>query len=197
MPQLILASTSIYRAQILKKLHIPFITMAPNIDEAAIDGEAATQLVARLAQQKAQAVSTEVEQGLVIGSDQVACLQQHILGKPGNIDNARQQLSQCAGKTVRFYTGLCVQNAATAESYVHVEPFDVHFRPLSLAQINYYLEIEQPFDCAGSFKSEGLGITLFRALEGRDPNALVGLPLIALIDLLAKHQVEVLQQAQP
>ena len=125
----------------------------------------------------------------MIGSDQVACVGDEILGKPGNRENAIAQLSAASGKAVTFYTGLCLYNAANDQIQVAVEPFVVHFRVLGSAQIERYIDREQPFNCAGSFKSEGFGITLFAALEGRDPNALVGLPLIRLVEMLDRQGV--------
>lgn len=188
MPEkVILASTSRYRASLLSKLGFPFEMQAPDVDETAHSGESGADLVLRLAIAKARAVAERHDHGLVIGSDQVCVCDDRILGKPGNFDNALAQLKAAQGKSVIFYTGLCVINAATGEQHAMVEPFSVHFRALDDAALTRYLHAEEPYDCAGSFKSEGMGIALFRALEGRDPNALIGLPLIALIELLARH----------
>lgn len=184
--QLILASTSTYRQSLLAKLGLSFTCCAPNVDEQAHQGEAASDLVLRLAKEKALSVAKQYPDALVVGSDQVACLDGQILGKPGTIQNARQQLSLCSGRTVRFYTGLAVVNLADQQNVNIVETFDVVFRKLSGSQIQHYIEKEQPLDCAGSFKSEGLGICLFEALHGRDPNTLVGLPLIALNQILCE-----------
>lgn len=182
--RLILGSTSPFRKELLARLGISFDTAAPDIDESRQNNEAPDQLVKRLAFEKAQAVAQDFPGALVIGSDQVACIEDHILGKPGNRANAIAQLQKASGKTVVFYTGLCLFNAATGEAQTLVEPFKVHFRKLAAAQIERYVDREQPFNCAGSFKSEGLGISLFERLEGDDPSALIGLPLIRLITML-------------
>ncbi len=182
---LILASTSRYRQSLLHKLALPFTTAAPEIDESALPGESAEQLVARLAQAKAHAVAPYHDQGWVIGSDQVCVINKQILGKPGTMEAAYKQLRQASGQAITFYTGLCLLDIATGNQQLMIEPFQVHFRQLSDEMIENYLQLERPLDCAGSFKSEGLGITLFTRLEGRDPNSLIGLPLIALIDMFA------------
>jgi MAF protein len=184
MQALVLGSTSPFRKALLDKLGIPFITDTPNTDETRRPGETPDRLVRRLAEDKARDVASRFPDALVIGSDQVACVGDEILGKPGNRENAIAQLSAASGKAVTFYTGLCLYNAANDQIQVAVEPFVVHFRVLGSAQIERYIDREQPFNCAGSFKSEGFGITLFAALEGRDPNALVGLPLIRLVSWL-------------
>jgi len=181
---LVLASTSPYRRELLQRLYLSFDTAAPDIDETRLDGESPQQLVERLARAKAEAVALQHPQALIIGSDQVACIDEQILGKPGNRENAIAQLQMASGKTVTFYTGLCLLNAARGAAQTRCEPFKVHFRPLDRAQIERYVDREQPFGCAGSFKSEGLGISLFTRLEGDDPNALIGLPLIRLIAML-------------
>jgi MAF protein len=188
---LLLASSSRYRRDLLERLQLPFIWASPDIDESIRPGEPAAMLVARLAETKARALAATHPGHLIIGSDQVACLDGAILGKPGDLTNARRQLRAASGRAVRFLTGLCLLNSDSGRCQVMVEPFDVIFRPLSDEQIDRYLQREQPFDCAGSFKSEGLGIALFEALHGRDPNALIGLPLIALIDLLRAEGIEV------
>lgn len=187
--QLVLASTSPFRKTLLAKLWLPFETAEPAIDESRQPGENPERLVRRLAEQKAQAVSERFSNALVIGSDQVACLGDEILGKPGNMDRAMQQLGGMAGKTVTFYTGLCLLNARNGNTQVTCELYRVHFRPLTREQIERYLKRERPFNCAGSFKSEGLGITLFRKLEGDDPNTLIGLPLIRLVDMLGREGI--------
>ena len=183
---LILASTSPYRRQQLATLGIPFVCQAPHCDETPLLGEDAATLVQRLAWQKAQSVSKHHDhtQAWVIGSDQVAMVDNTILGKPGNTNNAIKQLQQCAGRCVTFYTGLAVVHADSGFSHIEVVPYRVYFRDLSLPEIERYVEKEQPLQCAGSFKSEGLGISLFKHLEGEDPNALIGLPLIALCRIL-------------
>ncbi|MFM5199015.1 nucleoside triphosphate pyrophosphatase [Aeromonas caviae] len=186
-PSLILASTSSYRKTLLEKLGQPFHCVAPQVDETARHGETAEALVSRLAFAKASAVAADRDQGLIIGSDQVCVCDGQILGKPGTAEKAVEQLLQAQGKRVIFYTGLCVINAANGHAEQLVEPFTVHFRSLDEAAIRRYVEVERPLDCAGSFKCEGMGIVLFKALEGRDPNTLVGLPLIGLVDLLGRH----------
>ncbi|MFQ3198447.1 MAG: septum formation protein [Paraglaciecola sp.] len=188
--KLILASTSVYRQTILQKLLIPFVLASPEVDETPLAAESPHDLVARLALAKAKNVAT-THNGLIIGSDQVACFNGTILGKPGNFDNAVQQLTFLAGKTVTFYTGLCVYESASKKYENIVELFNVTFKPLNHAQIVTYVNAEQPYDCAGSFKCEGLGICLFTKLDGRDPNTLIGLPLIGLIELLEKFEVDV------
>jgi len=160
---------------------------APEVDERPLPGETPVQLVARLAEAKARAVGTRHPGALVIGSDQVACIDDDILGKPGNRENAIAQLMAARGRAVRFHTGLSLLDTDSGEADTAVEPFTVHFRDLSAAQIERYVDREQPFNCAGSFKSEGLGIALFSRLDGRDPNALIGLPLILLVEMLDRR----------
>lgn len=189
---LILASTSPFRRQLLEKLHLPFTTFKPDIDEQRLEHETAPELVLRLAIAKAKATGSAFSSGLVIGSDQVCIIDEEILGKPGSHENAVKQLQSASGHVVKFLTGLCLYNIQTDHHQVHVEPFDVHFRQLSDQQIESYLKAEQPYNCAGSFKSEGLGITLFEKMSGDDPNALVGLPLIQLVRMLANEGIDVL-----
>ncbi|MGL6124817.1 MAG: Maf family protein [Shewanella sp.] len=190
MPQnLILASTSRYRKALLEKLGLPFESAAPEVEERPLVGESAQALVSRLAYAKAAAVAQHHDHGLIIGSDQVCVCDGQILGKPGSVDNAVAQLMAAQGRSVTFYTGLCVLDAATGNAQQLIEPFTVHFRTLDEAAIRRYVEAELPLDCAGSFKCEGMGIVLFKELEGRDPNALIGLPLIGLIELLARHGI--------
>ena len=190
--RLVLASTSPYRKALLEKLHLQFDIAAPATDESALPGESPEQLVARLAQAKAKAVATHYPNALIIGSDQVAVLDGKIVGKPGNHDNAVNQLSRASGKRVTFLTGLCLYNATSQRAQVEVVPFSVIFRQLTASQIEHYLQREQPYNCAGSFKSEGLGIALFERLEGDDPNTLIGLPLIRLIHMLENEGYPVL-----
>lgn len=190
--QLILASSSPYRKELLHRLGLPFITITPQADETPLPGESPEALVARLASAKAHAVAHQHPDALIIGSDQVAVLENQILGKPGNHDNAAAQLGNASGKRVEFLTGLCLLNGATRRMQVNVIPFAVVFRVLSAAQIDNYLRREQPYNCAGSFKSEGLGIALFDKLEGEDPTALVGLPLISLVQMLEHEGVRVI-----
>lgn len=192
MQPLILGSSSPYRCELLAKLKLPFTTASPNIDESPLIGESPAQLVVRLAENKARKVAESNLSALVIGSDQVAVLDGDILGKPGTADKAIAQLQAASGKTVTFLTGLALYNAANQQMQSIVEPFEVVFRNLSEQQIRRYIDLEQPLDCAGSFKSEGLGISLFSELRGSDPNSLIGLPLIRLTDMLAAQGVEVL-----
>lgn len=182
--QLVLASTSPYRRELLARLGLPFIAVAPQVDETRQLGEAPAALVARLAEAKARAVALAHPAALIIGSDQVAVLDDAVLGKPGDRETAMSQLERAAGRCVLFQTGLCLLDGRSGRVQTVVEPFRVHFRPLTRQQIAGYLDREQPYDCAGSFKSEGLGIALFARLEGADPNALIGLPLMRLIAFL-------------
>ncbi|MGL4356037.1 MAG: Maf family protein [Aeromonas popoffii] len=185
--QLILASTSRYRKALLEKLGLPFECAAPEVDESPLPGESAEALVVRLAHAKANAIADRFDQGLIIGSDQVCVCDGQTLGKPGTVEKAVAQLMAAQGRSVTFYTGLCVLDAASGRTEQLVEPFTVHFRTLDEAALRRYVEAELPLDCAGSFKCEGMGIVLFKGLEGRDPNALIGLPLIGLIELLERH----------
>jgi len=190
--QLVLASTSPFRKQLLEKLHLQFITDKPNVDETPIAGETAVELVERLAIAKAQALSPAYENALLIGSDQVCVNDGKILGKPGDFKHAFSQLKAASGKRITFYTGLALVNNQTGNVQSLVEPFAVQFRELTDAMIKNYLNKEQPFNCAGSFKSEGYGIALFDAFEGKDPNSLIGLPLISLINMLENEGFQVL-----
>ncbi|MGD8546445.1 MAG: nucleoside triphosphate pyrophosphatase [Thiohalophilus sp.] len=190
--QLVLASTSPFRKAILEKLGIPFETASPSVDETPLPDETAAGLVQRLSEAKARAVATQFPDALIIGSDQVAVIDDQILGKPGTHDKAIEQLRNASGKTVTFLTGLCLYNSASGQSQSEVIPFRVHFRNLNESQIENYLRREQPYNCAGSFKSEGLGIALFEKLEGDDPNTLIGLPLINLIRMLEKEGSQVI-----
>ena len=187
MPELILASTSPYRKQLLEKLGLPFECAAPEVDEFPLPGETPRSLVLRLAQAKAQALAARFPDHLIIGSDQVCLLDGEITGKPHTEENARLQLKKASGNVVTFYTGLALYNSANGQLQTECEPFDVHFRHLSEQEINAYIRKENPLNCAGSFKSEGLGIALFDRLEGRDPNTLIGLPLIALCKMLRRE----------
>lgn len=192
--KLVLASTSPFRKTLLEKLNVSFDCAKPDIDETAMDNESPLMLVERLAIEKAQAVACDYPNSLIIGSDQVALCDNIILGKPHNFKNAVKQLTQFNEKNVTFYTGLCVLDSATGKYYSLVEPFSVVFKNNSLTHIENYLHAEQPYSCAGSFKSEGLGICLFEKLQGDDPNTLIGLPLIKLVGLLLKHNFDVLAQ---
>ncbi|TBL84000.1 Maf family protein [Hafnia alvei] len=196
MSPLILASTSPYRRALLEKLGVEFICAAPDTDETPKDGESATDLVQRLAQEKAHSLSEKFPNHFIIGSDQVCVIDGEIVGKPGSIENAHQQLRAASGKVITFYTGLCVLNSHTMQKEIICEPFHVHFRRLTDDEINAYIKLEMPLYCAGSFMCEGAGILLFSQLEGRDPNALVGLPLIALNEILLKFGYNALLEGQ-
>lgn len=189
---LVLASTSIYRSELLSTLQIPFQTAAPDVDETPLPGESAEQTSWRLAQVKAQVVAKRFPDALIIGSDQVALLDGQQIGKPLNHDNAVRQLTTMRGKTVTFYTALSLLNAATGDIQTDVAITKVGFRNLSDDAIERYLKKEQPYHCAGSAKSEGLGIALISRIQGDDPNALIGLPLILLVCMLEKQGVRVL-----
>ena len=189
---IILASTSPFRRSILQKLAIDFTIKAPNVDETALPGEAPTELVKRLAELKAQAIAVNHQNALVIGSDQVAVFNSEILGKPHTHENAIKQLTAFSGQQVTFLTGLSLVNSQTGNVQTIVDEFSVYFRTLTYKQINKYLLAETPYNCEGSFKSEGMGICLFDKLEGDDPNTLIGLPLIRLVALLGNEGVDVL-----
>lgn len=190
--QLVLASTSIYRSELLARLNIPFQTAAPEVDETPIAGESAKQTSWRLSREKAQAVASQYPEALIIGSDQVALLGEQQLGKPLSHDNAVRQLRSMRGQTVTFYTALTLFNARTGNMQTEVAINSVTYRELTDAQIENYLHKEKPYHCAGSAKSEGLGIALISRMEGDDPNALVGLPLILLVNMLLKQDVSIL-----
>lgn len=193
MKKLVLGSTSPFRKSLLEKFNVPFETAKPDIDETPLPDETPIELVERLAIEKAKAVTAEYTDALIIGSDQVAMHQGDILGKPHTRENAIAQLTRFSGNKVTFYTGLCVHDGVTNKSYSLVEPFDVYFRTLTTAEIEAYVDAEKPLKCAGSFKSEGLGITLFEKLVGDDPNSLIGLPLIKLHALLKQAGLDVLE----
>ena len=195
MPRLILASTSPYRRELLGRLRLPFETLSPGVDEAPQPGEAPADLVLRLAREKADAVAARIPDAIVIGADQVAVLDGVALSKPGTHDNAVAQLRAMRGRRVTFLTAVAVSRGATGESGVRLVPTDVHFREFDDATIDAYLRAEQPYDCAGSAKIEALGIALVRRLDGTDPTALIGLPLIALVDLLAEFGLSPLAPA--
>jgi len=184
LPPIVLASSSSYRRELLARLQLPFTCHSPEIDETPLSNETPQALVQRLALRKAHALAEKYPAHIIIGSDQVAVLDQQIIGKPLHAKGATQQLSAASGRSVVFLTGLAVLNTRTGMQQVDLVPFTVHFRTLSLDQIQRYIALEQPFDCAGSFKSEGLGVSLFCATEGADATSLVGLPLIRLCDML-------------
>jgi septum formation protein len=177
---LILASTSAYRRNLLERLRTPFVTERPDVDESARAGESPVSLAIRLAEAKARVVAARRPTDWVIGSDQVADLDGHTLGKPGGFARAVEQLSACSGRVVTFHTAVCLRHEASDRMRQFADITRVRFRMLDATEIERYLQAEQPWDCAGSFQSEGLGIALFEAIETQDPTALVGLPLIAL-----------------
>lgn len=182
MTDLVLASSSPYRKRLLERLRMPFICCSPDIDETPRSGEAADALAARLSKQKAQAIAAQYPLARVIGSDQVASLNGRILGKPDNFERARDQLLACSGQQLHFHTGVCL--AHQNQLQCAVVPVSVDFRTLSQSDIEHYLHLDQPYDCAGSFKWEALGVNLFERLSGDDPTALEGLPLIRLCSFL-------------
>jgi MAF protein len=188
--QIVLASTSPFRKALLERLGIDFHTASPDIDESRLPDETPEALVTRLARQKARAAAVDFPNALIIGSDQVACIDQDILGKPGSRSRAIEQLQQASGREVTFYTGLSLLNVKEERTQTVCEPFRVQFRNLTQTQIERYLDREEPYNCAGSFKSEGLGIVLFERLSGDDPNSLIGLPLIRLVSMLANEQIQ-------
>jgi len=183
-PALVLASSSPWRRELLQRLGLYFDCASPNIDESP-GGEAPQELALRLARQKTEALAEQYPQHWIIGSDQVVCLANgELLGKPGTHSNAVNQLTRSSGQQVTFYTSLFLLDSSNGDHQQHCEPFSVQFRSLSQAEIEAYLHREQPYQCAGAFMMEGLGITLFESLQGQDPNALIGLPLIALNRML-------------
>ncbi len=190
--QIILASTSKYRRELLARLGLPFEVVAPVVNEIPLPRETPQDTVRRLAEAKAHAVAARFPQAIVIGSDQVAVLEGTTLGKPGNHANAVRQLKAMRAKEVVFHTALCLCNAASGQAETRVVPYYVRFRDYSETQIENYLRREQPYDCAGSARCEGLGIALIAEMRGDDPNALIGLPLIALTEMLAAQGVSVL-----
>lgn len=189
---ILLASTSPYRRALFERLQVKFQCIAPCVAEDSVAGEAPADMAARLARSKAQAVANLHPHSLVVGSDQVAAIDDEVFGKPGNFEVAKEQLLASSGREVRFYTAVTLICLDRGLERFHVEPFSVHFRTLSANQIVNYLQREQPYDCAGSFKVEGLGIALFEKLVGNDPTSLEGLPLIKLNELLAEAGVDVL-----
>lgn len=189
---LILASSSIYRRELLARLQLPFLCLSPEIDETPLEHERPDVTALRLAQAKAKKVALQEPNALIIGCDQVAVLDGLQLGKPMNHANASKQLQTMRGREVVFHSALCLYNAKTQTMQATVVPYTVQFRKLSDTQIESYLNKEQPYHCAGSAKSEGLGIAIIEKMHGDDPNALIGLPLIALVNMLANEKVSVL-----
>ena len=190
MTPLVLASTSRYRQMLLERLSIPFSSAAPHVDESALPGELADDLVSRLARAKANAVGRRYPNSIVIGSDQLAVCDRQILGKPGSAERCAAQLRAVSGRRVEFKTAVYVVDTHTASNEAYVDVTTVHFRQLSEEEIQRYVAKEQPFDCAGGFKVEGLGITLFESIEARDPTALIGLPLIWLSGALRRFGIQ-------
>ena len=189
---LILASSSIYRQQLLQRLRLPFTAVSPDIDETPRPAEHAADTALRLAEQKARALAGRFPDALIIGSDQVAILNGEAISKPGNHANAVQQLTAASGRSVYFHTALCLLNSGNAEVQTKIASNEVKFRRLTAEQIERYLLAETPYDCAGSAKCEGLGIALIESIRGDDPNALIGLPLIELTSMLMRAGVSVL-----
>lgn len=195
MSNLILASSSSYRKSLLQRLNIAFSCSSPDIDESALAGEPATALAERLALVKAQTIASMFPNTVVIGADQVAELNGTILGKPGNHQQAVKQLTAQAGQRVLFHSGLAivrVQADGEVQQHSSINTTEVTFRSLTQAQIETYLAVEQPYDCAGSFKAEGLGISLFTAINSKDPTSLIGLSLIDLCSMLERFSIEIL-----
>lgn len=188
---LLLASSSVYRRELLSRLQLPFVCSSPDIDERHRAGEPAIELVKRLAKEKALALTGSHPEHLIIGSDQVAVLGERILGKPHTFANACEQLLAASGARVTFLTGLALLNGQTGALQVDCVPFTVTMRTLDRARIERYLLAEQPYDCAGSFKAEGLGVSLFQSTEGPDATSLIGLPLIRLVDMLLAEGVQI------
>ena len=191
MKSLVLGSSSPYRKELLNKLGLPFETCSPDIDETPLPNETPDELVLRLALSKAKAVAELHPNSLIISSDQVSVLNGIINGKPKSKERAFAQLKASSGNVISFHTSLCLYDATDKTYQLESEPYCVHFRTLSDQAIHRYIEKEKPLNCAGSFKSEGLGIALFEKLEGRDPNTLIGLPLILLIQMLNKKAIDI------
>lgn len=188
---IILASTSPYRRALLERLHLDFSCHRPDVDESPKAGETSGELVKRLACDKARHAAGSYPDAIIIGSDQVAVLDSEILNKPGTHQGARMQLERLSGRNVMFQTGLCVLNSATGAMHIDIIPCLVEFRNLEAAEIERYLAVEQPYDCAGSFMSEGMGIALLAGIRGDDPTALIGLPLIRLCEMLRQEGVAI------
>lgn len=191
--KLILGSTSPFRKELLERLQIDFNCISPDVDETHLEGESIEDMVMRLSELKATAVAEKIkgQDALIIGSDQSAVLNGKPLNKPGNFENAVKQLTEASGQRIVFQTGLCLFNTQTGKKQTICEPYTVVFKKLSAQTIKRYLEKEEPYNCAGSFKSEGLGIALFEKFEGEDPNSLIGLPLIKLVGMLENEGLEV------
>lgn len=189
--RIILASSSPFRQQLLARLQLDFECLSPDVDESTLPGESAVSYVRRLAESKADKIARQFPAAVVIGSDQCALLDGRILGKPGNHAAALQQLRDAQGNTVVFHTAVCVLRLDRDFRAVEEVPFEVEFRQLDDRQLEHYLQVEQPYQCAGSFKSEGYGACLFRSMRGDDPSALIGLPLLRLTEMLEAAGVAV------
>lgn len=190
-PRIVLASSSPYRRALLARLNLEFETDSPDVDESPLEGEAPQDRAVRLAETKARAVASRHPGTVVIGSDQVAALGTVHLGKPGDRSRAIAQLSECSGRTVLFHTGVCVITADAGFVSTALDTTRVDYRELARETIERYVDLEQPFDCAGSAKAEGLGISLVRAIHSTDPTGIIGLPLITLVEMLARHRIEI------
>jgi len=190
--KLVLGSTSPFRKALLERLHIDFICDAPDIDETPLHNEDVEKMVMRLSVAKAEAIAGNHSHALIIGSDQSAVLNGEKLSKPGNFENAFKQLTRASGQKITFQTGLCLLNTETGNIQSTCVPYTVVFKELTAKMIENYLHKEKPYNCAGSFKSEGLGIALFERFEGDDPNALIGLPLIQLVNFLDNEGFSIL-----
>ena len=193
-PKLILGSSSRYRKELLQRVIPDFSTLSPDVDESPAPGEAPGELALRLARMKADTVAANEPGAVVIGSDQVAALGNRIFGKPGNQATALEQLSRCSGHAVAFYTAVCVISPTGNPLQTHTDITSVQFRNLSSREITRYLELEQPWDCAGSFRSEGLGVALFESIKSEDPTALIGLPMIWLAGALRRAGLDPLNR---
>lgn len=194
MPALILASASVYRTRLLERLGLAFACETPDIDESPLPGEPAQELVLRLSRAKARAIAARRPDTLIIASDQVGDSEGRILGKPGTVERACEQLRSIAGREVRFLTGLCVLDAASGRELAAVETCTVHLRALDATAVHDYVARELPLDCAGSFRIEGLGIALFESVQLDDPTVLEGLPLIRVVEFLGRMGMPVLAQ---
>lgn len=190
--QIILSSTSPARKELLARLGLPFEIIAPEVDESPLPHETPTQMVKRLAVEKAKIHSQRFPNALIIGCDQVIVLDDEVMGKPGDHANAVKQLTQSSGHRLTSLTGICLLNTATQKIQTEVENFYVSMRQLTPAMIESYLQRDKPYQCAGSIRAEGLGVCLFDALEGRDPAALTGLPLIVLVRMLENEGIKII-----
>ena len=189
-PEILLASSSPYRRGLLDRFLAEFEAVSPDVDETNNEGLAPHELARHLARAKAEAVSASSRNALIIGADQLAVLDGHVLGKPGSHQKAVEQLLAASGKSVTFLTAVCMLDPVTRKRYEHTDETVVHFREFDRRLAEAYLRLDEPYDCAGSFKSEGMGITLFSKLEGDDPNTLIGLPLIRLVEMLGNEGLE-------